>query len=299
MSRSPLWQISVATTLEAEEAAGAALGEIFAIGTTSYTDLDHRTATVSVCLTHDPAHATGWRKRLKYALTRIRQTGLPLGAGKVSVRRLRKRDWAESWKQHFKPLAIGGRLLVKPSWSRRRPRKGQALVVLDPGLSFGTGQHPTTRFCLEQLVTHRRAGRTQSFLDVGTGSGILAIAAAALGYRPVEAMDFDPDAVRVARANARANRVGRRIRFSRADITKLRARSPRKHRVVCANLLADLLLTERDKLVGRLADDGVLVVAGILRREFAEVRQAYERAGLRLAATRAEAGWQSGSFVLA
>ena len=139
---------------------------------------------------------------------------------------MRREDWAESWKRHFKPIEIGDALLVKPSWSKRRPRKNQAVVILDPGLSFGTGQHPTTAFCLREIVRLKLAkerGRLarefktrhhadepsalQSFLDIGTGSGILAIAAAKLGYQPVHAFDFDAEAVRIARANARANRV--------------------------------------------------------------------------------------------
>ena len=92
------------------------------------------------------------------------------------------------------------------------------MVVLDPGLSFGTGQHPTTGFCLEQLAAWRSAGIPQSCLDLGTGSGILAIAAAKLGYAPVKALDVDPDAVRTACANARRNRVSARIRFQQQDV---------------------------------------------------------------------------------
>ena len=146
------------------------------------------------------------------------------------------------------------------------------MVVLDPGLSFGTGQHPTTAFCLRQLVARRRPGEAQSCLDIGTGSGILAIAAAKLGYAPVDAFDFDPEAVRIARANARRNGVAARIRFSRQDLTKLPRRSARKYSLVCANLISSLLLAERERILARLQPDGVLVVAGILKEEFAQVQ---------------------------
>src|SRR5262249_3273167 len=142
-------------------------------------------------------------------------------------------DWAESWKRHFRPVEIGSRLLLKPSWSRRRPRKNQVLLVLDPGLSFGTGQHPTTRFCLEQLVAF--ASRNRSFLDLGTGSGILVIAAKKLGYRRVTAIDSDPDAVRIARANAKRNRLEEKLRLVHQDLTRLPV-GWRKHDLVCANL---------------------------------------------------------------
>jgi ribosomal protein L11 methyltransferase len=170
-------------------------------------------------------------------------------------------------------------------------------VVLDPGLSFGTGQHPTTRFCLEQLVAARRQDRDQSFLDMGTGSGILAIAAARLGYGPVEAIDVDPDAIRIARSNASANRLHRKIRFQRQDVSRLPPRPARKHDVLCANLVSELLVAERPRIIARLASSGRLVLAGILRSQFPALRRAYENAGLKLMEHRAEGEWESGAFV--
>ena len=108
---------------------------------------------------------------------------MKIGAGKIEIAKVKREDWAESWKRHFHPIEIGKTLLVKPSWSKKRPAKNQAVVILDPGLSFGTGQHPTTSFCLHQIARGRKNGTPRpSFLDIGTGSGILAIAAAKLGY---------------------------------------------------------------------------------------------------------------------
>ena len=157
-------------------------------------------------------------------MTRIKSCGLQIGAGKFALAKVRRENWAESWKRHFKPIEIGGELLIKPSWSKRRAKKNQAVLILDPGLSFGTGQHPTTSFCLEQLVQHRTIKADQSFLDIGTGSGILALAAAKLGYSLVEAFDFDPEAVAIARTNARRNRVSDKIMSRlRATLVKRRA----------------------------------------------------------------------------
>ena len=187
-------------------------------------------------------------------------------------------------------------LLFKPSWSRRRPQKGQVEVVLDPGLSFGTGRHPTTAFCLRQLVARRRCGNSQSCLDIGTGSGILAIAAAKLGYAPVDAFDFDPQAVRIARANARRNGVASKIRFRRQDLAKLPRRSARQYSLVCANLISSLLMAERGRILARLRPDGVLVIAGILEREFVQVQRSFETAGLRLMAARTQHEWRCGVF---
>jgi ribosomal protein L11 methyltransferase len=168
--------------------------------------------------------------------------------------------------------------------------------LLDPGLSFGTGQHPTTAFCLKQLVARRRWSKPQSLLDIGTGSGILAIAAARLGYKPVHAFDLDPEAVRTARANARQNGLGRRIHFSQQDVTKL-CRTDQNCAVICANVLTNVLLAECSRIVDWLAPRGVLILAGILKEEFAQIQRAYEAYGLRLIAAKTEKEWRSASFM--
>jgi SAM-dependent methyltransferase len=126
------------------------------------------------------------------------------------------------------------------------------VVVLDPGLSFGTGQHPTTGFCLRELVRRRESGVEQSFLDLGTGSGILAIAAAKMGYTPVVALDFDPDCVRVAQNNARRNRVADRVTVRRGDVSCLSKHPRPRHDVVCANLVAPLLVKEADRIAAQV-----------------------------------------------
>ena len=210
--------------------------------------------------------------------------------------KIRREDWAESWKRHFQPIEIGDQLLIQPSWSKRRARKNQAVVVLDPGLSFGTGQHPTTSFCLRELARHRTKRPCWSFLDMGTGSGILAIAAAKLGFSPVYAFDFDPGAVRVARANARANGVHEKLRIVRRNVTKLPIHPPRQYDLICANLISTLLIAGRRRIVAQLHHGGTLVLAGILKSEFSQVWKNFEEIGLKLAASKAEKEWRSGSF---
>ena len=178
----------------------------------AYHDFETGKTTVSIFL-KDRAEFSRRKAELVQGLNRIRDCGLTLSALRLTCRKIRQEDWAESWKHHFKPIQIGRRLLIRPTWSRRRARKGEALVELDPGLSFGTGQHPTTLFCLRQLVARRLRGKAQSFLDLGTGSGILAIAAAKLGYAPIDAVDIDAEAIRIARTNACANRVRKHWRL--------------------------------------------------------------------------------------
>jgi len=344
-----LWRISVVTTPEAEDAVSELLGAVLGQPVSSCFNLETSVSTVTVYLQqkfmnlgapasrqhgqNSPARRRRSQEQIRRVilegLKQIRNCGLKIGPGKVILSKVRREDWAESWKRHFKPIEIkfenrrgelceppissgksgtritrpseepGKSLLIKPSWSKRRARKNQAVVVLDPGLSFGTGQHPTTAFCLRALVRHRKIRPRWSFLDMGTGSGILAIAAAKLGYSPVCAFDFDPEAVRVARANARANGVQKKLRIARADVTKLPIHPVRQYDLICANLVSTLLISERRRVVAQLNRGGTLVLAGILKSEFSQVQKVFAEFGLKLAAKKTEKEWCSGSFCFA
>ncbi len=131
---------------------------------------------------------------------------------------------------------------------------------------------------------------------MGTGSGILAIAAAKLGYSPVCAFDFDPEAVRVARANARANGVQKKLRIVREDVTKLPVHPARQYDLICANLISTLLISEGRRVVAQLNRGGTLVLAGILKTEFSQVQKVFAELGLKLAGRKMEGEWCSGSF---
>jgi ribosomal protein L11 methyltransferase len=290
-----LWNISVTTAAEADEAVTELLQRMLSRPASSYMDIETGHATASVYLPREPDPIRLHQALIK-GLAQIRKSGLEIAPARISIEKLWREDWAESWKRHFQPIQIGTALLVKPGWNRRRPVKGQALVVLNPGLSFGTGQHPTTGFCLRQLVLRRDRGVPQSFLDIGTGSGILAIAAAKLGYAPVEAIDSDPDSVRIAGTNARRNRVADKIRLRKADLTQWAHRQSRPFDLICANLTADLLLSERKSIRIRLKPGGVLVLAGILTPEFPTIQRAYRNSGLKLVLDRVEKEWRSGVF---
>jgi len=261
MRTGPLRQVSVFTTPQAEEAVAELLGGAFGLAATTHADLEKGTTTACVYLTETSPWSSRCRRQLREQLEELRAGGVDVGSARISTRRLRPEDWATSWKRHFKTLEVGGQLLIKPSWSKRRPERGQAVVVLDPGLSFGTGHHPTTLFCLGQLVKVTAELTAPCVLDLGTGSGILAIAAVKLGCSRVMGVDYDADAVRIARANARSNRVAGRIRFFQQDLTKGRGEvGGERFDVVCANLMADLLLAERKRILGFVRPGGWLVL---------------------------------------
>lgn len=202
-------------------------------------------------------------------------------------------NWAESWKKNFKPILIGKKLWVLPPWSIKTLEKGQSAVILNPGLSFGTGQHPTTRFCLQKLVANRQPQTEQSMLDLGSGSGILSIAAAKLGYGPIRAIDHDPESVAIAQNNAKENRVDGSILFEHKDLSDLPKKPKRQYDVVCANLMDSLLIQEKDRILAFLKPTGTLILAGILFNQFPQVLQTYQEKGMKILSSRKEKEWKS------
>ncbi len=183
-------------------------------------------------------------------------------------------DWADRWQDFHKPVLVGGMLWLRPSWEA--PRERTVDVVVDPGQAFGTGAHPTTRLCLELLVEHNRAARGArgGLSDLGTGSGVLAIAAAKLGWGPVRGYEHEQAALDSAAANAAANEVD--LVLERVD---LRRRLPRLEKTVLANLTAPVLLALAERLTPASAPRA-LICSGVLPRECDEVSGAFAATGL-------------------
>jgi ribosomal protein L11 methyltransferase len=170
-------------------------------------------------------------------------------------------DWAERWKRFHEPVLVGGRVWVRPPWAE--PRADVLDLVIDPGQAFGTGAHPTTRLSLELMLELEPAG---PFADLGCGSGVLAIAAARLGFAPVAAVDNEPAALDATRANAAANGVT----LDRVERVNLREQPPPPARIVAANLMRPLLL----RLAGRMSP-AALILSGLLEDELDEVAAAF------------------------
>ena len=290
-------QVSLTTTAEAEEAVGWVLEKVFEQTPSVFTHPERPGPVLSVYLGEQQRVTEAHRNAVKTGLNAVAECGLDVGSGVLQVKRLRREDWVDSWKRHFKPINIQGRLLVKPSWRKERALPGQKVVILDPGLSFGTGQHATTKYCLQQLVALRQSGENQNLLDVGTGSGILSIAAAKLGYQPVQAMDYDAEAVRVANNNVVRNRIEGRVQIKVGDVTRLSEKPRTRYDVVCANLFYDLLIANATRLICRVKPTGALVLAGILDSQFEAVQKAFEGQGMKLQRTRKQGEWRSGRFV--
>ena len=193
-------------------------------------------------------------------------------------------DWADRWQDFHKPLLIGGRLWLRPSWED--PREGMIDLVIDPGRAFGTGAHPTTRLCLELLLELAEAGEaTGPLTDLGTGSGVLAIAAAKLGWHPVRGYDHEPASVEAATANAAANGVAEGF-----ELANLREGLPELTSTVVANLTAPVLSVVAAQLATPAIPD-TLVCSGLLPTELDEVAAAFAPAGLDEIERRQDGEW--------
>lgn len=219
--------------------------------------------------------------RLRRALAR------EAASGTVGVRVVGEADWVNMWRAHAKPLRVG-RLTVHSAWMRSRVSSGQTLVRLDAGQAFGSGEHPSTQLCLAAVERYVQGGET--VLDFGTGSGILAIAAARLGARRVLAIDDDEIAVSIARANARANGVLRRVTVRRASgLSRVRLRAD----LIVANLTPEILAGVLPHVGRCLAPEGRFVGSGFGSARVAEVARLVQASGLRVVGVEARRGWHA------
>ena len=207
---------------------------------------------------------------------------------------LKKEDWAEVWKKYFDVIPVSETLVIKPSWLDVQRKPGMAVVEIDPGMSFGTGQHATTYYCLKTI--DRLAGKpgVKSMLDAGCGSGILTIAAALRGYDPVDAFDNDPDAVRIAAENLALNRIGT-VSPVVGDAAVWQGRAE-QYDLVCANILGHLLVAFRNNIVSWVRPGGYLTLAGILSTEFDGVAAAFIELGFEELDRETLREWTSGLF---
>ena len=252
---------------------------------TSYRDVEETSATMQIFVP-DPADAPRAAEAL-VAAGRI--VGLDLAPVTGTIP---DEDWKLSYRKHFKTEVISPRLVVRPPWEAFTPAPGQKVLTLDPGIAFGTGQHPTTRACLDAIDALAAENADRSFLDVGCGSGILSIAAALEGFRDVHGFDNDPDAVRNANENAEANGLG--ALFSDGDLSVPGTAAPAD--VVAANVLAPVLVRFAREVGALVNPGGRLILSGILDEQYEEVRAAYAALGFAEVSNRLIGEWRTGLF---
>ncbi|MEE9248523.1 MAG: 50S ribosomal protein L11 methyltransferase [Dehalococcoidia bacterium] len=221
----------------------------------------------------------------------VRLLALIRPIGPLRARRLAEEDWTRAWRSHFKVLHIGERVVVCPSWLQYKPRPKDVVVRLDPGMAFGTGLHPTTRMCLELLERLVEPGI--EMLDLGTGSGILAIAAAKLGVARVLALDIDPVAVKVARENVLANGTQDLIEVREGSLRLDDPPLSASYHLIVANIAVRPIVELAAAMMGPLRPGGLVIAGGILEDQSNEVEAAFTRLGARVREMRKAEDWRT------
>jgi ribosomal protein L11 methyltransferase len=206
---------------------------------------------------------------------------------RVFYKQTAQEDWAESWKEFFKPEKISPRMVVKPTWRAYLSQPEEIVLQIDPGMAFGTGTHPTTVLCLRLMETYLRPGNT--FLDVGTGSGILMVAAAKLGSRKILGIDVDPTAVEIARENLRINGVSSGMYEVRTG--RLISGVDDRFQLVAANILTETILVLLNDLRTVLTEDGTFILSGITKENTRRILRKIDASGFKHLETRIEEEW--------
>ena len=248
---------------------------------------DRTVASVSVFIPMEksPAESEGFIRQ------RFAELNVP---AKVELIGVNEEDWADSWKQYYKPIKTGKRIVIVPVWEKYDKTEEELVVLMDPGMAFGTGTHETTRLCASLLEKYQKEG--DKMLDVGCGSGILAICAAKLGASECFACDIDPVSVRIAKENAEINETPQVV----AEVSDLLRSVPKisgGYDICCANIVADVIIRMAPDISEYLADDAYLIVSGIITERAEEVVSALDAAGLKLHDELRENGWFAGVVV--
>lgn len=263
-------EINVETTNEAQEAVSGIMNENGCNGTVT---IEGESPIVRGYLPVDD-RLENRLMDMKSRISALPEFGLDAGPGTLTINYVEEEDWAESWKQYFKTTRIGKHIVIKPTWEDYSPEKKDIVIEIDPGMAFGTGSHDTTRLCLEMLETYLKPG--MKVVDFGTGSGILAIAAAKMRASLVIAFDVDEFAVKAARDNVVLNEMEEHIEVHQAG-------SPSFINIpvdlVTANLVAEVINANAENIARMMRIGGVLIASGITREKSAIVEQVLRNVG--------------------
>jgi ribosomal protein L11 methyltransferase len=283
-------ELSLRTDAEGAEAAAALLNEYVNGGA-----VIEQTLSPEPGETMDPARAyivraffsLDAREALEQAQTGLWHLAQLRAMGEPQLRELAEEDWAEAWKKDYTILHLGRQIVIKPSWLEYAPEPGDVVVELDPGMAFGTGLHPTTRMCLVALET--RVTPETTVLDVGTGSGILSIAAAKLGAQTILAVDLDPIAIETATKNVATNHVQAAVQVMPGTVSAVAPE--RQFDLICINILAEIVADLTPGLAGVLRPGGIVIASGILDYKAEDVIEAWQAAGIEVTGRDQEEDW--------
>lgn len=236
-------------------------------------------------------------EELEQSVERLSTFDIDTGNPTFSIRQVDDESWANEWKKYFKPIRVTNHLTIKPTWEKYEPSADEIILELDPGMAFGTGTHATTSLCLKILEQVVQGG--EDVIDVGTGSGILSIAAAKLGAEHVLAIDLDPVAVKSAGENTKLNGMQSRIMVSQSDLLGILEHSEKRDelnvklpvQIVVANILAEIILLFVDDVYQALEPGGLYIVSGVIKDKQAVVEDALKRTGFEIVEVYTEEDW--------
>ena len=262
-------RITVTTAQEASEAVANLLFELNATGVELK---DNEASTVNLIAHYPLDDRVGARmQKLRDFLTELPTWGIQPHPATIDLKHVKSEKWEEAWKSAFPPQRVGSRIVIAPTWIDVPHNETEILIQLNPGMAFGTGYHPTTRLSLELL--ERTVEPHHQVADIGTGSGILTIAAIKLGAKHVDAIEIDPTAIPIAAANFQANGVAPKVHLSQGD--GLRGIENRYHLII-GNILTKTIIPMIPFCVQRIYPEGIIIFSGILETEFAQVKSVLE-----------------------
>ncbi|NLJ57439.1 MAG: 50S ribosomal protein L11 methyltransferase [Tissierellia bacterium] len=214
------------------------------------------------------------------------EKSIDMGSLRVETKILNDEDWANNWKEHFKPFIVSDKIVIKPSWEEYTENDdGKIILEIDPGMSFGTGQHHTTRLCIEQLIKH--LDKDMEVLDLGCGSGILSIASLLIGAKHCTGVDIDENSVRIARENAKLNGISdSSFTLYQGDVTvdsQLREKiGYNKYNVIAVNIIAQIIMGMSETFPKLLKEGGIVIASGIINKYLDEVVDNFESLGFEI-----------------
>lgn len=218
---------------------------------------------------------------IKQAITNLKEFDIDIGHNYVTATEVKEEDWATAWKQYYHPVQVSNRITIVPTWEDYRKKSNEELIIeLDPGMAFGTGTHPTTVMCIQALEKTVQKGDT--VIDIGTGSGVLSIAAALLGAKKVTALDLDEVAVESAKQNIKLNKLDDFVEVKQGNL--LQGVNDQAD-IIIANILADVIISLTKDTISRLKDGGYFITSGIIMQKYDDVKSSLDEAGFEIVET--------------
>ncbi|MDO4287710.1 MAG: 50S ribosomal protein L11 methyltransferase [Eubacterium sp.] len=234
--------------------------------------------------------------QLLTGIKKLPSYGLDPGSCELSITEVEEDDWANSWKKYYKPTKVGKRIVIKPTWEEYEAKEDEIIVNMDPGMAFGTGTHETTKLCVTRLEEYVKPG--DLVLDIGCGTGILAMIAAELGCRKVIGVDLDPVAVKVARENIAMNGLDDKIEIREGNLVEVIAEDE-KAEIIVANILAEAIIELADMVIPFLKQGGTFITSGIINDRLEAVLEKLNAVGFEILNIEQMGEWNAVSARLA